>query len=64
MTLGGVNNVAELIVVVQGLRGNLVAQKGRKVAGIAPIKSVAYSYFLDKTSTQVESMRQTPAGNN
>jgi hypothetical protein len=32
-----VNNDAQLFVVVQGLRGELVAQKGRKVARFALI---------------------------
>jgi hypothetical protein len=45
-----VNNAAQLTVVVQGLRGNLVAQTGRKVADSALVKSAAYEYFLDEHS--------------
>ena len=44
----GVNNAAKLFVVVQGLRGDLVAQKGQKVARVALGKSVAYVSFFDE----------------
>ena len=45
-----VNKQKQLVFVVQGLRGYLVAQKGRNMAGFALIKSAAYSYFFDEAS--------------
>ena len=44
-----VNKQNQLIVVVQGLRGYFVAQKGRNVAVIALSKSIACTFFFDET---------------
>jgi hypothetical protein len=54
-----VNNRAQLVVVVQGLRDIPVAEKGRKVARIALVKSVTYATFLDET---LKSGRKTATG--
>ena len=43
-----VNRRFQLTLVVQGLRGDLMAQFGRKVAAFALAKTVTYEYFLDE----------------
>ncbi len=40
-----------------------MAQKGRKVAGFALVKSIAYSYFLDKLSTNSRKTATTGRSN-
>jgi hypothetical protein len=44
--LRSVNNAYQFMVVLQGLRGKSVAQFGRKMAGIAQVKSIAYGIFF------------------
>jgi hypothetical protein len=58
MALITVNNAYWISVVVQGLRDDLVAQKGRIMAVFALAKSVAYRDFLDE-SIQVSRKKAT-----
>ena len=60
MALITVNNAYWISVVVQGLRDDLVAQKGRIMAVFALAKSVAYRDFLDE-SIQVSRKKATVA---
>jgi hypothetical protein len=46
--LNVVNNGARIIVVVQGLTGDPVAEKGRKMARFALVKSIVYRNFFDE----------------
>ncbi len=45
---GSVNTPLQLVVVVQALRGDIVAQIGRIVARSALIKSISYVSFLEE----------------